>query len=333
MTNEENITKSWRFQGKFLHNTYKTHVSIEAIKAMLSKKLKNRTYKIKVAHESGDENHPYLHTHVLIVINKRVDKRNQRCFDIGDIHPNIGFIKTPEHFQNLFKYLEKENCILDELDENDFTYNPKVILKNKIQEHNKWKDVINDEDICGQIHNCMKWARECFDCRPIENFTKDLELWDCQNEIIEILKNQNDRNILWICDKPGGGGKSVLSNFLIDNKDAFLCNNGALKDIAYAFDGQNTVLFDLPRTKENFTPYTAMECFKDGRLFSAKYTSCLKRFKPCKVAVFANFFPNLSAVSLDRWDIRFLENKKLRKYDIEESSNPQGHLNIIDDHS
>lgn len=91
---------SWRFQGRFLHLTYKSFVDESTIRDMIEKKIKNRIVKIKMAHETSDEKHPYEHTHLLLFINKKIDKKNERCFDIGDIHPNINFIKTSEHYYN-----------------------------------------------------------------------------------------------------------------------------------------------------------------------------------------------------------------------------------------
>ena len=56
-----------------------------------------------------------------------------------------------------------------------------------------------------------------------------------------------------------------------------------------------------------------MESFKNGRFFSPKYGSCLKRFKPPHVVVFANYMPDLEKLSMDRWDIMDLDNKTLSK--------------------
>lgn len=322
-------SSKWRFCGKFLHNTYKTHITILDIKKMLDKKVKNG-YQIKVAHETADEEHPYLHTHLQIFCFKRIDKKNIHCFDISvpeyDIHPNIQFIKTGLHWFNTWKYLDKENCILDELTGKEFPLtngDRTSLLKAEIQSKKTWYEVINDESITSQIPKMMNWAHEIFNNKPKIDYSKDIILRTWQLECVKMLEDQNDRNVLWIYDYTGGNGKSVLTNYLMDKEDAFMCNSGRLKDISLAYDNQKYVIFDLPRTIEEFTPYRAMEAFKDGRLFSSKYQSCMKRFAPAKVICFANFLPKLSAMSLDRWIIKSLDNLELTDWNrcrIETSS-------------
>jgi hypothetical protein len=52
--------------------------------------------------------------------------------------------------------------------------------------------------------------------------------------------------------------------------------------------------------------YSLMESFKNGRIFSPKYESISKTFKPCHVVVFANFIPDHSKLSQDRWLVKNL---------------------------
>ena len=51
-------------------------------------------------------------------------------------------------------------------------------------------------------------------------------------------------------------------------------------------------------------PGTAVELFRfarSGRIFSPKYESISKTFKPCHVIVFASFIPDHAKLSQDRW--------------------------------
>lgn len=184
-------------------------------------------------------------------------------------------------------------------------------LKRIIQGHNCWADVINDNDIVNQLHRVMTWAKEVFNHRPQQNFSQTIILRNWQIKVFDLLLNQSNRHVLWIYDEEGGNGKSVLTNWLIDTQSAFFCNGGKIADVAYAYQNEYIAVFDLPRTCEEYTPYRTMECLKDGRFFSPKYTSCRKRFKPAKVVIFANFKPDRTKMSDDRWVIYDLEDQVL----------------------
>lgn len=51
-----------------------------------------------------------------------------------------------------------------------------------------------------------------------------------------------------------------------------------------------------------------MEAFKNGRMFSSKYCSVNKQFKIPHVIVFANYTPDLTQLSMDRWKLIDLAN-------------------------
>jgi len=136
---------------------------------------------------------------------------------------------------------------------------------------------------------------------------KDAELRDWQKELIDRVEGQTDRQVTWVIDPKGGKGKSWLANWLYANKGAFIVDCGKQADIAHAYDCQEWVVFDITRSREDNVNYQVIECFKNGRIFSPKYDSCMKIFKPAKVIVFANWGPELEALSADRWDIVDME--------------------------
>jgi len=298
------INMPFRFSSQYLHLTYKSHIPRDALISFLERTSK-REIKCKIAHETGDEHHSYLHTHVLVYFGKRVDTRSERKFDYEGIHPHWQKINDYTHWLHLLKYLEKENCIYNGLVGNEFPKNTGLSknLRQVIQSHKSWYDVLNDDSITYDLQRMMNWARNVFDARPMPNLTKNLVLRKWQEQVVKRLDDQNDRQILWIYETKGNVGKSVLTNWLIDNRGAFFCNGGKMRDIAHAYQSEPIVVFDLPRTIEEFTPYRAMECFKDGHLFSPKYNSRHVRFFPPVVIVFANFEPEYEALSLDMWDI------------------------------
>lgn len=128
-------------------------------------------------------------------------------------------------------------------------------------------------------------------------------LSDDQSYWLKLLKKQDRRSILWIVDFMGGIGKSVFSQYLNLMLGAFEADNCAGKDLAFAYAGQPYVAFDFERTNESVINYGVIEKLKNGKLFSAKYESCSKRFVPPKIIVFSNFKPDLKAFSMDRWHI------------------------------
>lgn len=143
-----------------------------------------------------------------------------------------------------------------------------------------------------------------------------------QKEALDRLSSQDDRRVLWICGKQGNEGKTWLALYLVCKDNAYYVQAGKESDIAYAFKDQNTVVFDLTRSKEETCSYSSMEAFKNGVLFSAKYESQTKIFEPCKVVVFANWMPDLSKLSDDRWEIMNLDQPALSTPMVEEVPEP-----------
>lgn len=289
----------FNFNGKALFLTYKSHLT----KIQIEEIFESYNSKFDAVHESSDKEHSYDHTHILVWFNKKTHIRNSRALDIGEIHPHMKIIKTRKHWENLTNYIKKQNDpFIKKLTGNEYEWLGSV--RDVIQSHNSWGDVINDDSIGMYLQKYMNWAKECWMYRPRKNLTKDIVLREWQKWIVERLDAQNNRQILWVYDKDGAKGKSVLTNWLMDNRKAFMFNGGRMADIAHAYNEEEYVVVDLPRSMDQeFTPYKAMECFKDGRIFSPKYNSCMKRFKSCKVVVFSNNLPNRKKLSEDRWDI------------------------------
>ncbi len=141
------------------------------------------------------------------------------------------------------------------------------------------------EELCSESH------------KPAPQPEPEWRPW--QSDVLEELFSQPARNILWVWDANGNKGKSFLANYLIDNHDALLVA-GTERDIACAYDYERVVVVDISRDKRDEAPYGVLEGLKDGRLFSSKYASAMKRFDPPKVICFANFPPLDHKWSTDR---------------------------------
>ena len=82
--------------------------------------------------------------------------------------------------------------------------------------------------------------------------------------------------------------------------------NGKSADVKFAYKGQKVCVFDLSRSQETHVNYEVIESIKNGVVFSTKYESEMKVFSTAHVVIMANFGPDRSKMSEDRWDIRWL---------------------------
>lgn len=108
-----------------------------------------------------------------------------------------------------------------------------------------------------------------------------------QQELMDKIPLLSRRAIVWVFDKAGGKGKSWMTDYLV-------CNHGAIRvsgrtcDIAYAYQNEPIVVVDIARARGSDAPYEALEDLRNGTIFSTKYKSRARRFKPPVVIVFAN---------------------------------------------
>jgi len=114
--------------------------------------------------------------------------------------------------------------------------------------------------------------------------------------------NPSTRIVLWRWEPNGNVGKSYFAlNY--KPRETFVVTGGKHSDIHYAYSYEPYVIFDWSRCNESSFPYGLVEQFKNGYFLSTKYESVAKRFSIPHVVVFANFAPDVSQMSLDRWDI------------------------------
>ncbi len=118
---------------------------------------------------------------------------------------------------------------------------------------------------------------------------------------------------MWVWEDEGNAGKSFLADWLEIKRNAFVVTGGKFADIAYAFNYQEVVVFDFARDQEDRFPYKLLEDFKNRRVFSTKYQSVMKRAISCRLIVFANFAPDKTKLSQDRWDVVHLNLNPLQQ--------------------
>lgn len=145
----------------------------------------------------------------------------------------------------------------------------------------------------------------------------DLRIW--QSQVTEYVVNSDvdPRCILWVYDTVGDTGKSFLASYLCATHNAIVFTPAKKADIAYAYNGEGIVVFDCARTAcegamDNV--YSLAEEMKNGRIFSAKYTSINKVFDTPHVIVFSNSLPDFTKWSIDRYDVYDIQEETLVRY-------------------
>jgi len=142
-------------------------------------------------------------------------------------------------------------------------------------------------------------------------------LWSWQQRLGEMLQNIPDpRKVYWFWESEGNKGKSFMARYLASTQGALILETGRKVDLAHIFvttiPTPKIVIFDLSRTAapsedSKHSPidvvYSLMESIKNGYIVSTKYDSKGLSFTVPHVVVFANFEPDQSKMSLDRWQI------------------------------
>lgn len=144
--------------------------------------------------------------------------------------------------------------------------------------------------------------------KPIKDPIQQPKDWQ-QKIIDDCKKTPDDRKIHWIYDAEGGKGKTALCKHLCLKYDAIMVG-GKANDVKYAIAERikekksvDIVLVNITRSLEQYVSYESIEAVKDGIFFSGKYESGMCIFNSPHLYVFANFLPDLTKLSMDRWDI------------------------------
>lgn len=136
------------------------------------------------------------------------------------------------------------------------------------------------------------------------------EFRDWQKNIWDIIhKEPDDRKIYWIYDEKGTKGKTKLCKHICRTYKEWLYCAGKASDMKFAISSilqkgeLKGCLFDFTRSLENYVSYEGIESIKNGIFFSGKYESGMCLYPTPHVICFANFKPDESALSNDRWVI------------------------------
>lgn len=217
----ETDKKKFYFGAQRAFLTYKGHIPKEPFIEWITDRINTPINFIRLAHETGDKETPYNHTHVLMELNKRFQTTNERFFDIevlgedsGEtivIHPHIKVLKNKKAFEDAKIYIAKEDPDNADLKKEGFV---RSILNatTAIEALEKHLDKASDATGILAIYdlkdmdfrtNTPDWST--FKPRP----------W--QEKFLEIATQDPDgRSVYWIYDKKGGAGKSLFADYLED---------------------------------------------------------------------------------------------------------------------
>ncbi|MBA7541137.1 hypothetical protein ES705_33444 [subsurface metagenome] len=157
-----------------------------------------------------------------------------------------------------------------------------------------------------------------FDQRSIANELRDstasAQLRSWQNDLLGIVNQPcSERKVRWFWESVGNVGKSWMARYLALHHNALIL--GAMKkaDMLHAITktitNKTCVVFDLTRTTEDGSVavvYEVMEQLHNRVIFSGKYDSQVLYIPLCHTVVFANYAPDRTTMSVDRWDVHHI---------------------------
>nr|WAE43151.1 MAG: replication associated protein [Cressdnaviricota sp.] len=185
----------------------------------------------------------------------------------------------------------------------------------------RWKNARFDSEVRklfvgAHVEKCGDWKSAIVYC------TKDDTRVECrgdtfrerhyvplrwQAELLDILAGEvDDRKIYWVWSRTGGFGKTTFAKHLyLTGKAEYV--SGRATDVFFALAEAKSVkgvVFDIPR--DGIVDYAGLESVKNGIFFSGKYESKTVAFATPHVIVLANYPPDQSKLSVDRWVVNDL---------------------------
>lgn len=292
----------------------------DTVLKLLKEKIKawgNEAKYILVAQENhAAESAGEIHFHVFVKLctqkNVYPDTWDLEAFD-QVLHGNY---QSARSFKAVMKYIMKDG---DYITDGDF--DPDAYIRAAKGKRSYAGELVIKEGKKGLIKAVREDPSLLFDyeklCRAQQAFSRDcasLELsydgpreWrPFQRELLDLLDDDPDpRKCYWITDDKGGTGKSTLARYLCLEKEAILLDEGRGRDTLFGYGGQRIVLIDLPRDADQESPdlYSNIERLKNAHYYSAKYAGEMRIYKIPHVIVFANWRPNTTKLSSDRWII------------------------------
>lgn len=137
-----------------------------------------------------------------------------------------------------------------------------------------------------------------------------ISLLEWQEQTLDLLTMQSERQVLCIVNESGNIGKSWLSKFLEATHRADVCpvtDGDASNYLEYCLNHPSKgYVFDVPKAdsiKSKKAMWRAIEQIKNGCLYDRRYTSRKLWIDPPRVVIFTNEYPPVDTLSADRWQV------------------------------
>lgn len=312
--------KEWRMCNSMMMLTYSDHhLNKRKLKKFFRETISDE-YEItflRIAHENG-KNGEHPHTHMLVKFDRAYDCRNERKWDVPWIegkekHPNIQFICSKSHWNRCLTYLGKEDA------DNHDLVDKRMI--NDIFECETLEDALS---LCTKPSEIIPY-KVGWECKPPPEIPQRIRdrrvienLYEWQEVVLNVIipmKKTRGRCFHWIYDKKGNKGKTRLLKHLwstMRGKFMFFKHLGSMRDMLMNVQNYQKlgvwypefVILDLQRQyEEKHHLYQCMESLIDGLDIGSKYSGGIIDMgtDDSNMIVFANFKPDFSAMSIDRY--------------------------------
>jgi len=315
--------KVLRVQCRKILLTYKTHLDKDEYTEWFHREKKPTSF-LRLAHENGDEKHPYQHTHVLIHMKETPNWKKATCLDYKGIHPNLKKVASVTHWKNARKYLGKEdpeNQDLLEEEEEELPTEVASRCENELEFLNEMmrQDRTNVKSAPSLLTIWRVAQRHKVVEKTVTATPKNTLYCAWQKEVLsQIMKDPTSpRTIKWIFDTQGNTGKTVFANHLSDfhgDKVLVLPNVSRMDSVAFILSKKlkagwkgDTLVFDVARGTPMTTAaaLSSLEQLKNGRLISEKYEPTeVEGLNLNHIVVLTNSPPPVGGdhISMDRWD-------------------------------
>jgi len=297
--------------------TYRVHVNKAVIRELMEQQ--GEVVFCRTAHETAHGDTPYSHSHVLVKWNDRIQTENQRLFDVQSgqetVHPDICPVTTSLQWDASVRDLAKEDA-----DNQDLLTQAYSRTKRESSAPTIWKCETVQEamDKLAEPHAKAVIALYRYGSQEEREEVSPLineHSWSKQLRG-ELAAKPNPRQIIWVVDTVGNTGKSALCKHLSStDQQSFLVVTRmsqtrsvmtlVTRAIAKGEWNKHAVLLDLPRkAARSYSLYETVGMLKDGMITTLGCAGKTLVFDSPHVVVFANFWPDTTQLTGDRWDVR-----------------------------
>lgn len=182
-----------------------------------------------------------------------------------------------------------------------------------------YKDVIMEYNVLRESKRFVSKGRD------VADFFDNLFTWQkCLRTLLE--QDPDPRSIIWVFEPRGNSGKTTfMNNWKLAHSDiTAIIANGKKADMKHSASktpNRRYIFIDLARSMEGEVKdevhdrdrvnFEAIEELKSGSFDTSKYDSHYSAGDLCHIVLFANWLPDFTRISHDRWIVGSIsENKK-----------------------